>query len=172
MGKDLTSSAIERQNILNNNYALEEIQKATEIKGVIFQDQIYLTKDQIARFFEVDVRTIERYISDYSEELRRNGYEIIKGEKLKQFKINIAAQGVSDINVGDKTNSVSIFNFRSFLNIGMLLSDNERARLLRQLILENIGISSIKHRPVKVLCDKKIRVVHEKNPLTDIEPND
>jgi len=111
MGKDLTSSAIERQNILNNNYALEEIQKAAEIKGVIFQDQIYLTKDQIARFFEVDVRTIERYISDYSEELRHNGYEIIKGEKLKQFKINIAAQGVSDINVGDKTNSVSIFNF-------------------------------------------------------------
>jgi hypothetical protein len=103
--------SIERQNILNNNYALEEIQKAAEIKGVIFQDQIYLTKDQIARFFEVDVRTIERYISDYSDELRRNGYEIIKGEKLKQFKINIAAQGVSDINVGDKTNSVSIFNF-------------------------------------------------------------
>ncbi len=35
-----------------------------------------------------------------------------------------------------------------------------------------LGISSIKHRPVKVLCDKKIRVVHEKNPLTDIEPSD
>ena len=145
MGKDLTSSAIERQNILNNNYALEEIQKAAEIKGVIFQDQIYLTKDQIARFFEVDVRTIERYISDYSEELRHNGYEIIKGDKLKQFKMNIAAQGVSDINVGDKTNSVSIFNFRSFLNIGMLLSDNERARLLRQLILD-IVIDTVNKR--------------------------
>jgi len=35
-----------------------------------------------------------------------------------------------------------------------------------------LGISSIKHRPVKVTCVKKIRVVHEKNPLTDIEPSD
>ncbi|MBP9023413.1 MAG: DNA-binding protein, partial [Spirochaetes bacterium] len=51
----------------------------------------------------------------------------------------------SDINVGDKTNSVSIFNFRSFLNIGMLLSDNERARLLRQLILD-IVIDTVNKR--------------------------
>ena len=36
----------------------------------------------------------------------------------------------------------------------------------------HLGISSIKHRPVKVKKKKKIRVVHEKNPLTDIEPSD
>ena len=35
-----------------------------------------------------------------------------------------------------------------------------------------LGISSIKRRPVKVACGKKIRVVHEKNPLTDLEPSD
>jgi len=35
-----------------------------------------------------------------------------------------------------------------------------------------LGISSIKHRPAKATCDKKIRVVHEKNPLTDLEPSD
>jgi len=30
----------------------------------------------------------------------------------------------------------------------------------------------IKQQPVKVPCVKKIRVVHEKNPLTDLEPSD
>ena len=39
-------------------------------------------------------------------------------------------------------------------------------------IILYLGISSIKHRPAKATCDKKIRVVHEKNPLTDLEPSD
>ncbi len=30
MGKDLTNSSIERQNVLNNSYALQEIQKAVD----------------------------------------------------------------------------------------------------------------------------------------------
>jgi len=34
-----------------------------------------------------------------------------------------------------------------------------------QIILVYLGISSIKHRPVKVTCVKKIRVVHEKTRL-------
>lgn len=32
--KDLTVSAVDRQNILNNPYALQEIEKAAEIKGI------------------------------------------------------------------------------------------------------------------------------------------
>ena len=34
MAKDLTTSRLERQNILNNDLAVEEIQEAVEIKSV------------------------------------------------------------------------------------------------------------------------------------------
>ena len=35
--KDLTVSQIDRQNILNNPYALQEIERATRIKGISFE---------------------------------------------------------------------------------------------------------------------------------------
>jgi len=35
--KDLTVSQVDRQNILNNPYALQEIEKATRIKGIPFE---------------------------------------------------------------------------------------------------------------------------------------
>lgn len=42
----------------------------------------------------------------------------------------------TDINVGHKIRNLTVFDFRSFLNIGMLLSESERAKNLRQLMLD------------------------------------
>jgi len=137
MEKDLTNSRIDRQNILNNQLALTEIQQQSEISGIIFENQLCFTKNMVAEFYEVDLRTIERYASDFSEELNCNGYEILKGKRLKSF-INLIAD-VPDINVGNISNRVpqlAIFNFRAFLNVGMLLSESEKAKQVRQLILD------------------------------------
>lgn len=43
MGEDPTDSAIERQNILNNPYAIQEIQKVVDIRCLRFEDRIWLT---------------------------------------------------------------------------------------------------------------------------------
>lgn len=135
MGK-LTDSNVDRQNILNNPYALTEIRKATNINGVIFEDKLVLTKDQVSDFFEIDIRTVERYIEKYNEELVANGYEVLKGKRLKDFKECSDDQFGTDINVGTKTTVLSIFDFRSFLNIGMLLTESEKAKVLRNVILD------------------------------------
>ena len=45
----------------------------------------------------------------------------------------------------DKAPALSIFDFRAFLNISMIITDNERARLIRQLILD-IAIDVINQR--------------------------
>ena len=74
MNKSLTNSNISRQNILNNNTAIIEIQKATGIKGLLFENQYRLLNEQVVLFFEVDKRTIRRYLSKYSDELKNNGY--------------------------------------------------------------------------------------------------
>ena len=135
MGKNLTSSIIDRQNILNNNYAIDEIQKASELRGIPFDNQVWLTKSQAALFFEIDDRTIERYLKDYEDELKHNGYSLLKGKKLKEFKI-LLDSFAPDMNVGSKTTQLGIFNFRSFLNLAMLLQESDRARILRQTILD------------------------------------
>ena len=141
MAKDLTTSAIERQNVLNNRLAIHRIQKALDIEAYEFDGKYYLTKQMVADFYEVDVRTIERYLETNKQELERNGYFLCKGKKLKEFKLQFAP----DINVGNKTRSLSLFDFRAFLNIGMLLSESEKAKSIRSFILD-IVISTINEK--------------------------
>jgi len=145
MPKELTNSTIERQNVLNNPFAVTEIQKAIHIRGVVFDGAVRLVKEQIAAFFEVDVRTIERYLEKYGDELRLNGYEVLRGNRLKSFKLTVKEQFDTDMGVGIKTQQLGIFDFRAFLNIAMLLTESERARVLRQTILD-IVIDTINQR--------------------------
>lgn len=146
-GKDLTASRIDRQNILNNQYALEEIEKATHIQGIPFEGKTVVLKEQVAQFFEVTLRTVENYLGQYEEELARNGYEILKGKRLKAFKLSISELDVPEIDFGNikKSPQLGVFDFRAFLNLAMLMSESERARLLRQAILD-IVIDTINKR--------------------------
>ena len=135
MAKDLTTSRIDRQNILNNEIAIEEIQEKSGLEGVLWKGQIYVTREMTAGFFEVDIRTISRYIEQNNDELVSNGYEVLRGQKLKSF-VEAANDSGKDINVPTKTTVLGVFNFRSFLNLAMLISESDRARALRQLMLD------------------------------------
>jgi len=143
--KDLTVSQVDRQNILNNPYALQEIEKATRIKGIPFEGKTVVLKEQVSAFFEVTPRTIDNYIEKFGEELRQNGYEVLRGNRLKSLKLEISRQGVNETDFVTKTTVLGIFGFRAFLNIGMLIGESERARLLRQMILD-IVIDTINQR--------------------------
>ncbi len=138
MGKDLTTSAIDRQNILNNPYALAEIEKAASIEGIPFEGKTVLIKEQVAAFFGVTVRTVENYIESFTDELARNGYEVISGNRLKSLKDSISAMNDPETDFGTiaRTSRLAIFDFRAFLNLAMLVSESDRAKLLRQAILD------------------------------------
>ena len=133
---DLTTSSVHRQNILNNPFALSEIEKAAQIKGVKFEGQSWVTKELVAGFYEVDSRTIERLLEQNMDELKGNGYEVIRGKRLQAFKAEITEQFGTDIDVGAKTTVLGIYDFRAFLNIGMLLTESGRARQLRNMMLD------------------------------------
>ena len=139
--KDLTTSNIERQNVLNNSYALENIQQYVGLPSIEYEGEYWLTKQMVAEFFEVEERTIERYLEKYSAELKHNGYILMRGKRLKDIKLQFARV----IGVGSKTTQLSMFNFRSFLNLAMLLVESEKARLLRSKILD-IVIDTINKR--------------------------
>jgi len=137
MAKDLTNSNVDRQNILNNQYALNEIQQAVKLQGIIYEGKLVFLKEQLADFFEVTTRTIDNYISEYEKELGQNGYEVLRGKRLSDFKLAAKSMDVSEINfVNIKAPQLGIFDFRAFLNLAMLLVESERARLLRQAILD------------------------------------
>lgn len=147
MAKDLTVSAIDRQNILNNSYAVNEIQKSIGIKGIEFKGRNVVLKEQVALFFEVSPRTIDNYLSNNENELRQNGYEVLRGKALKDFKLVLSGRDVHETDFASimKVSQLGVFDFRAFLNLAMLITESERARLLRQAMLD-IVIDTINSR--------------------------
>lgn len=136
MAKDLTSSSIDRQNILNNELALIEIQNKSSFTGILWNGEVMFTREMASELFEVDIRTIGRYIEQYNDELTKNGYQVLKGKRLKEFLKEMQASFGKDINVPTKTTVLGVFNVRSFLNLAMLLSESEKAKILRQMMLD------------------------------------
>ncbi len=132
--KDLTTSTISRQNILNNNFALEQIESNLALGGFYWQDEAIFTKAQVAKVLDIDGRTIDRYIESHNDELTKNGYRVVKGQKLRELKKILQ----DDMNVVDisKIPSLGVFTFRSVLNIAMLVTESEKARLIRSKILD------------------------------------
>ncbi|MBP1681909.1 MAG: ciaB [Proteobacteria bacterium] len=133
MTKDLTSSTISRQNILNNNYALDQIESNLSLGGTYWHNEAVFTKVQVAELLEIDIRTVERYLESHYDELIKNGYRVLKNFDLKQFK-----EDVSDIDVGDisKIPSLGLFTFRTVLNLAMLVTESEKAKAIRNKILD------------------------------------
>lgn len=136
MAKDLTVSRIDRQNILNNDLAVQEIQEKSGIQGILWENKIYITREDVATFFEVDIRTISRYIEQNNEELTQNGYEVLRGKRLKDFLEAGQERFAKDIYVPSKIRQLGVFDFKSFLNLAMLLSESDRAKALRQMMLD------------------------------------
>jgi hypothetical protein len=157
MAKELANTAVARQNILNNSLAVEEIQKAVGIRGVLFENEYKFLKRQIAEFFDVTERTIDNCLEKNNAELSKNGYEVIKGKRLINFKLVyeygfgnetdfVTKNSVGkEIDFPAKTTVLGIFNFRALLNVAMLLNDSEKAQQLRSVILD-IVIDTINKR--------------------------
>lgn len=161
--KDLTQSAIDRQNILNNAQAIEKIQGYIGLSGLLYEGEYLFTSKMVADFFSVDVRTIKRVLENFEEEVKHNGYYIIKGQKLKEFKEMFGplltasddlSQRDTDFPLSEQTTdnqsfkrlkSLAVFNFRAFLNVGMLLTESENAKMLRSRILD-IVIDTLNQR--------------------------
>lgn len=155
MATDLTTSPVDRQNILNNPEALESIQEFLGITGMLYDGQYRFTTAQLAEFFNVSDRTIKRYVENHLQELEHNGYCVLRGVKLKEFKVlfghliyrDIDNDSQRDTNVPlstEETNkqklnrlkALAVFNFRAFLNLAMILVDSERAKSIRSAILD------------------------------------
>lgn len=168
MTNNLTQSVVDRQNILNNPEFLNHFQEFLGITGMVYEGEIRFTTAQISDFYDVSTKTIKRYIESSENELTHNGYCVLKGSKLKEFKTlfgyliysDIEEDSQRDIDVPllehnsdleqdsnikkeltdkqklNRLKALAVFNFRSFLNIGMLLTESEKAKSIRSAILD------------------------------------
>jgi hypothetical protein len=133
MVKDLTASPLDRQNILNNSYALEKLEEHLGLGGTFYEGEVLFTKQQLVKMFGVSDSTLEKYLASHSDELSTNGYTVLRGRKLREFK---ALMDVSVIDYGNKTPALGVFTFRATLNLAMMLVESDRARMIRSRILD------------------------------------
>lgn len=142
MSKDLTTSLVARKNVLNNPYALQQLEANLELGGLSFEGETVFTRAQAAEILDIDIRTVERYLASHGDELHQSGYQNLKGKNLKNIKLRY----VSDIDVGDiidpKAPSLGIFTFRALLNLAMLVTslimDDEYPESLKLELVEAV----------------------------------
>lgn len=136
MSKDLTTSPVARQNVLNNPYALNQLETHLALGGLQFEGETLFTKAQAAEILDVDERTIDRYLNSHADELKANGYHILKGKGLKNIKLAyVDDTDVADI-IDPKAPSLGVFSFRSVLNMAMLVTESQRAKAIRSRLLD------------------------------------
>jgi hypothetical protein len=132
MQNSIDKSKVSRDNILNNQLAINEMQGQIDVPGVVIDSQYYITTRQVADYFDVTTRTIEQVINNHREELQESGYRILSSRELNALR----AAGVTEKNFGnlDFVPRLAVFNFKAFLNIGILLTGSEKAKILRNLV--------------------------------------
>lgn len=136
------NTQIQRQNILNNTLAIQKAKENIDITGILYNSTYFFTTQQIADFYEVDLRTIKRVIENNRKELEENGYHTLTGKELSDFK-KAMFEG-RDINVPTlkQTSTLSLSTFRTVLNFAMLLTQSDKAKEVRQKLLD-ISMNSI-----------------------------
>ena len=145
MKKNFVESAVVRQNVLNNTIAMDTLQQTLSLDGVMFESKLTFIKRQVAEFFEVTERTIDYCIEKNEKEIAKNGYEVLRGKRLVDYKLAFQKHFGNETDFVTKTTVLGIFDFRAFLNVAMLLTDSEKARSLRSAILD-VVIDTINKR--------------------------
>lgn len=126
----------------------------------LLPDDMHVTVEMVSNYYEVSNKTIESLIKEHKGELIIDGYKVLKGSKLKEFKLRLG--NPSNLKF---TSVLAFIPRRAILRIGMLLRDSEIAEKIREnlLLYESELYADINNsRTIQI---KK----HEKNIKTYLE---
>ena len=124
---DLLNNQNEREIIM----AEERLEVLDKVKKLVFiKGTEYMTTKMVADYYEVPESTINSVIGRHREELTKNGMKKFTNKELKS--LNIQDEYFKIPNTG-----MILFNKRSILNVGMLLTESPIAEDVRALLLDN-----------------------------------
>ena len=129
---DLLNNQNEREIIMTEE-RLDVLDKVKEL--VFMKGTEYMTTKMVSDYYEVPESTINSVIGRHKEELIKNGFKILKDDELKEFKGKI--QDEFTLKEIIFASHLALFNKRSILNVGMLLTESPIAEEVRTLLLDN-----------------------------------
>lgn len=92
-------------------------------------DTGYALTAQVAAYFGTSEGAIEQIVKRNREEMQENGYRVLNGDELREFKARY-----TDV-PSPYASQIAVFTRRSVLTLGMLMEGNEVAKALRIYLL-------------------------------------
>ncbi|WP_433364343.1 hypothetical protein [Streptosporangium sp. CA-115845] len=93
----------------------------------LLPDGVHMSTELVANYYEVDVDAIESVIRRNRVELESNGYEVLRGARLREFEtVNLTVS---------KRRAFALFPRRAILNVGQLLEESKVAQDVRAYLL-------------------------------------
>ncbi|MFF3407086.1 restriction endonuclease [Streptomyces sp. NPDC002742] len=124
--KALRDSVLERSEVLDKVKALS-----------LLPDGMHVTTAMVAAYFGATMEAIRALVHDHRTELEANGYRVLTGSELSDFK---QLSGIQS-----RTRSLALFSRRAVLNVAMLLRDSEVARQVRTYLLDMEYLARTQH---------------------------
>ena len=93
---------------------------------VILQGTDWATAEDVAAFFQVQLKTLHKIIERHKDEFVEDGYRVLSKKELKN---------VHDVHFEIPNRGLAIFPRRAILRLGMLLCDSVVAKLVRSYLL-------------------------------------
>jgi hypothetical protein len=143
-----------RESVIKHTEVLDKVKGLT-----MLPDDLHITVQMAADYFEVSKKTLESCIEDNHEELKSDGTKVISGDELAPLK----RAGSISKNVAQ----LMIIPRRAVLRMGMLLRDSEVAKQVRTYLL-NLEEASPKRERAKAVS--KIPVGSLNNAVKIVAP--
>jgi hypothetical protein len=142
----LLESKTLRESLIDRTEVLDRVKKLT-----MLPDDLHVTVEMAASYYEVGREAIKSVIKDHRDELENDGMKVLSGDELRSFK---------DLtNVGSQARSLTIIPRRALLRIGMLLRDSAVARQVREYLL---NVEEIARKDAPVVIDEATKLQLQK----------
>ena len=130
---DLLTNKILRDEVINEE-RLEVLDKVKKLIGV--NNTEFATTQQVADYYEVTESAIKLIIKRNKIELENNGMKYYKKSEIN-LKLQSETLEINGVTLEIPNRGMNLFNKRSILNVGMLLTESKVAEQVRTLLLDN-----------------------------------
>jgi len=154
-----------RDKYIDNDAVLDKVKALT-----LLPDNTHITTEMVSNYYEVPKGTIDSLIFEHNEELISDGYKILKGVDLKEFKGYLG--NPIDLKF---ISTLAILPRRAILRIGMLLRDSHVAKQIRTYLLnieENVSLEDKiqaifqdNNYKLSLLDNQSIQIINQNNWL-------
>lgn len=105
-----------------------------KMRAIIYlTDEMVLSLDQVATYYESTKKTVDTIITRNKEEFLED-VEVLRGEELRKFKEKVTLlHGEGELD--SRTPSLTLMNKRALLRVGMIMTNNAMATRIRNYLL-------------------------------------